>query len=97
MPVLNIFPKNELSRFALKRASIVIGLAFLSLTTNVMLNISEIAGIGVNNQVFQVMWFAMWSMWVGMVSLVIGIIIGMIKIMQKQADLIKMGDDLDEQ
>jgi hypothetical protein len=86
------FTKNIVTDFIIKRMFWIIGTAMLLMTSGMVSTVSNTAGLGFESEVFTTMWVIGISLWLMLIWLVFGTLIQTMRLMQKQARDLRMGE-----
>lgn len=89
------FTKNIVTDFIIKRMFWIIGTAMLLMTSGMVSTVSNSAGLGFESEVFTTMWIIGISLWLLLIWLVFGTLIQTMRLMQKQAKDLRMGENED--
>lgn len=86
------FTKNIVTDFIIKRMFWIIGTAMLLMTSGMVSTVSNSAGLGFESEVFTTMWIIGISLWLLLIWLVFGTLVQTMRLMQKQARDLRMGE-----
>lgn len=74
------FTNSKWSNHMIKRVIIIFGLFLMSLNTVIVVTLSDVAGLGVNKELFRYLWMLNWSIYVSMIILFFTGVVGALKL-----------------
>lgn len=64
------FTDDEFANFVIRRCLIIFGLLLVSLNTAIALNVANVGGLGISQELFRYLWIINWTIYASMVFLV---------------------------
>lgn len=87
------FSKNAVANLILKRCLILIGMLLMSLNTAIIVTMADVAGLGVDRELFRYLWIINWSIYLFMLFIIITTVFNVLKLWVDISQRKRMGED----